>query len=110
MTYRVGDHSTSDNSSLYRHEDERSQWKQKNDPIKRLSKFLKSVNEKDTPNEEVEREKARKEVTESLHRCQVHKFPSVESMFEDVYDKLPQHLIEQRDSLKNHLKTYEGKY
>lgn len=27
MTYRVGDHSTSDNSSLYRPEDERRVWK-----------------------------------------------------------------------------------
>lgn len=41
MTYRVGDHSTSDNSSLYRPEDERKAWREKNDPIKRLIKFLK---------------------------------------------------------------------
>lgn len=27
MTYRIGDHSTSDNSKLYRSEDERSGWK-----------------------------------------------------------------------------------
>lgn len=55
MTYRIGDHSTSDNSTLYRQEDERTQWREKNDPIKRLTKFLKSVNYKDTPNEEQER-------------------------------------------------------
>ena len=40
MTYRVSDHSTSDNSKLYRDEDERNYWKTKNDPIKRLTKFL----------------------------------------------------------------------
>jgi 2-oxoisovalerate dehydrogenase E1 component alpha subunit len=44
MTYRVGDHSTSDNSSLYRKEDERNEWKEKNNPIKRLTRFLSSVN------------------------------------------------------------------
>jgi len=27
MTYRVGDHSTSDNSTLYRLEDERKVWR-----------------------------------------------------------------------------------
>ena len=27
MTYRVGDHSTSDNSSMYRSEDERKEWR-----------------------------------------------------------------------------------
>jgi 2-oxoisovalerate dehydrogenase E1 component alpha subunit len=42
MTYRVGDHSTSDNSSMYRPEDERREWKDKNDPIKRLIQFLKN--------------------------------------------------------------------
>ena len=52
MTYRVGDHSTSDNSALYRAEDERKEWKMKNDPIKRLIKFLKNVNHNDIPNEE----------------------------------------------------------
>ena len=31
-------------------------------------------------------------------------------MFDDVYDKLPQHLIEQRESLREHLKTYREKY
>lgn len=55
MTYRVGDHSTSDNSTLYRPEDERRIWKEKNDPIKRLIKFLKEVDYKNIPNEKEER-------------------------------------------------------
>lgn len=50
MTYRVGDHSTSDNSALYRKEDERAEWKEKNDPIKRLTKFLNSINCSEVPN------------------------------------------------------------
>ena len=51
MTYRVGDHSTSDNSAMYRQEDERREWKEKNDPIKRLTKFLQGVGRKNTPDE-----------------------------------------------------------
>lgn len=43
MTYRTGDHSTSDNSSLYRNPDERVEWVDKNEPIKRLTKFLKGI-------------------------------------------------------------------
>lgn len=31
-------------------------------------------------------------------------------MFDDVYDKLPQHLIEQREELREHLKKYGDKY
>lgn len=93
MTYRMGDHSTSDNSTLYRSEDERQFYREKNDPIKRLSQFLESVKYKEAPNVEKEREATRKVVTESLHRCQKHKLPSIESLFDDVYDKLPAHLL-----------------
>ena len=60
MTYRVGDHSTSDNSALYRPEDERKVWKEKNDPIKRLIKFLKNVGYSNIPDEVEERKKASK--------------------------------------------------
>ena len=76
MTYRVGDHSTSDNSSLYRKEDERNEWKEKNNPIKRLTRFLSSVNSQ-TPNEEQERENARDIITKALHKCYKIKYPSI---------------------------------
>ena len=110
MTYRVGDHSTSDNSAMYRQEDERREWKEKNDPIKRLTKFLTGINCKDTPDESAERSAARKKITEALHQCYKHKFPSILSLFDDVYDKLPQHLLQQREELKAHLETYGHKY
>ena len=110
MTYRVGDHSTSDNSALYRDEDERKFWREKNDPIKRLTKFLKVIKHDSIPEEKEERAKARKEIVESLHRCQTHKFPSALSLFDDVYDKLPQNLLDQREELREHLEMYGEKY
>ena len=110
MTYRIGDHSTSDNSTLYRREDERKEWREKNDPIKRLTKFLHSISFKDIPKEEEERTAARKSVTEALHKCQGYKFPSVLSLFDDVYDKLPAHLVEQREELRQHMRDYGEKY
>lgn len=42
MTYRVGDHSTSDHSLLYRDKEEIEKWDTQNNPIKRLRNFLKS--------------------------------------------------------------------
>lgn len=110
MTYRVGDHSTSDNSSLYRKQDERNEWKDKNDPIKRLTKFLNSINCSDVPNEEAERNNTREIITQALHKSYKHKYPSVLSLFDDVYDKLPAHLLEQREELKAHLAEYGDKY
>lgn len=96
MTYRVGDHSTSDNSALYRSEDERNYYRVNNCPIKRLSLFLQKQGYADVPDQEKERGEARKLITETLHNCQKHKFPSVLSLFDDVYDQLPKHLQEQR--------------
>ena len=110
MTYRVGDHSTSDNSAMYRHEDERKEWKDKNDPIKRLVKFLSNIGYKDIPDEAAERSAVRKQITEALHKSYKHKFPSMLSLFDDVYDKLPQHLQEQKEELKAHIEAYGHKY
>ena len=109
MTYRVGDHSTSDNSALYRSDDERNEYRFKNCPIKRLSKFLEKQGHKEVE-EEKERRETRQLVTETLHRCQKHKFPSVLSLFDDVYDRLPAHLQEQKQELREHLEQYADKY
>lgn len=41
MTYRIGHHSTSDDSSAYRPLDEVKQWDEKDHPIARFQNFLK---------------------------------------------------------------------
>ena len=41
ITYRIGDHSTSDHSVLYRTEEELKHWKNTNNPIHRLGLYLK---------------------------------------------------------------------
>ena len=43
MSYRIGDHSTSDQSLQYREDKEIKSWGQLNDPIKRLQLFLKKT-------------------------------------------------------------------
>ena len=44
MTYRIGDHSTSDFSALYRDGGEIDSWRVENDPIGRLSNYFKKKN------------------------------------------------------------------
>lgn len=51
MTYRISDHSTSDHSVLYRHEEELESWKVNNNPINRLGLYLKKSGKRDV-NEE----------------------------------------------------------
>ena len=63
----------------------------------RLTKFLKSQEYKKLVNESEYRSEVRNEVVESLKRCQKHPLPAIDTMFDDVYDKLPAHLMEQRE-------------
>jgi hypothetical protein len=32
--------------------------------------------------------------------------PPIDSLFEDVYEKIPNHILEQKENLQNHLKKY----
>lgn len=49
-------------------------------------------------------------MTDTLHKSYKHKYPSVLSVFDDVYDKLPAHLEEQKAELQAHLSSYSEKY
>lgn len=75
-----------------------------------MVKFLSNIGYKDIPDEAAERSAVRKQITEALHKSYKHKFPSMLSLFDDVYDKLPQHLQEQKEELKAHIEAYGHKY
>jgi len=110
MTYRVGHHSTSDDSTRYRTSAEIELWKTKHDPVKRLNLYMTS---KGWWNEELEkssRTEARKEVLTALTKSETVKKPHPDECFSDVYDELPKNLIEQRKEMREHLKKYPQMY
>lgn len=51
----------------------------------------------DIPNEEAVRSEAGQQVKDALRKCMKTKFSPVETLFDDVYDRLPAHLVEQRE-------------
>lgn len=114
MSYRLGDHSTSDLSKLYRNEEVMKQWdeylKQLGNPIKRFENFLlnKGWIEKDhlSKIEEIALLEARNSLKEALSK----KKGSIDSMFEDTWDNIPNILKEQRKSMHDHLTRYGEKY
>lgn len=123
MTYRVqffgkvsncqiGDHSTSDHSILYRAEEEIESWKVKNNPITRLGLYLKKKGWRDfNPEKDAEfRKECRKEVMDALKKGTQAEVHAAEELFNDVYDKLTNNLIEQRNELMDHLTRYGDKY
>lgn len=110
MTYRVGHHSTSDDSSAYRDVEEIKRWESEDSPLKRVYKYLVSNGLWSDERERQHQQEARAELIEALsHAERVKKLP-IESMFDDVYDELPANLKRQRDELKMHLEKYGQHY
>lgn len=110
MTYRVGHHSTSDDSTAYRSVDEVKYWHQKDHPITRFRKYMEDRSWWDDARESEFRDRCKKEVMEALTQAEKRPKPRIEGMFEDVYDDMPEALRQQRDSLMQHLQLHKDKY
>jgi pyruvate dehydrogenase E1 component subunit alpha len=100
VTYRMGPHSTSDDPSIYRVDGEVQEWRRR-DPILRYAAYLKGRALLDEAAEAAARDRAREAVQEAV--AAVEGAPAVpeDSLFEDVYEKIPWHLAEQRDALRS---------
>jgi 2-oxoisovalerate dehydrogenase E1 component alpha subunit len=94
ITYRMGGHSTSDDPNRYRATDELKPWAER-DPLERLRQYLERRAQWDDRKEQAliadidQRFRAAVAVAEKTPP------PSLETMFEDVYEKPPWHLQEQ---------------
>jgi pyruvate dehydrogenase E1 component alpha subunit len=98
ITYRMGDHTTSDDSLKYRLQEELDEWNLK-DPVLRFEKYITnnnilSVEEKASIHTRIE-----KEIEEAVTQGLEVERPNPEQMFEDVFDQMPEMLKEQRDEL-----------
>ncbi|MBL8245055.1 MAG: 3-methyl-2-oxobutanoate dehydrogenase (2-methylpropanoyl-transferring) subunit alpha, partial [Rhodanobacteraceae bacterium] len=102
-TYRAAPHSTSDDPSAYRPDDEAQRWPL-GDPINRLKQHLIAIGAWS----EAQHEALTQELDEYVRAAQKEaesygtlgvKPTSAASMFEDVFKEVPQHLIRQRQEL-----------
>lgn len=110
MTYRIGHHSTSDDSSAYRSVDEVRYWDQKGHPIARFAAYLQSKGFWSMEQEKEWKDDSRKQVMEAFARAEKRPKPKWQEMFYDVYDELPAHLQKQMNEMEDHLKTYGQEY
>lgn len=104
VTYRAGAHSTSDDPSKYRPKDDWAHFPL-GDPVARLAKHLIAIGEwsqerNDALKRDVEAEvaAAQKEAERYGTLVDGH-IPDRASMFEDVYENMPAHLVAQRAEL-----------
>jgi len=99
FTYRMGPHTSSDDPSRYRPDEEVEEWKLK-DPIERFKKYL---IRKDLISEEensIIYEHYDKKINELIEIADSRPKPKLETMFTDVYDTLPGSLLEQWEEVK----------
>lgn len=110
MTYRLGHHSTSDDSSAYRSVDEAAAWYKKDTPIARLRYYMTS---KGYWNEDMEKEwmkESKQKVMSAFAKAEPKKKPNPELMFTGVYKDMPPHLQKQQAAMKQHVSQYKEHY
>jgi 2-oxoisovalerate dehydrogenase E1 component alpha subunit len=103
ITYRMGHHSTSDDSLRYRQQGEMEFWKEQDNPMLRMRNFLKKRGWYTDEQEEELRKQCRKEVLAALNSAEKAPKLGVHEMFEDVYDVMPAHLREQKAEVEAHI-------
>lgn len=110
MTYRVGHHSTSDDSSAYRSVDEVSYWDKDDNPIQRLRLYMEERSWWDDKREAAWKLESRKRVMEAFQRAERKKKPNPMLMFSDVYAKMPSHLRRQMEAQRAHIEAHPDYY
>jgi pyruvate dehydrogenase E1 component alpha subunit/2-oxoisovalerate dehydrogenase E1 component alpha subunit len=98
VTYRIGAHSTSDDPSRYRSQEEVDTW-MKRDPMLRLRRHLEARGLFDEAKDLELEQRLQAQIAEAIAEVEPLGPPPRETLFDDVYAELPWHLAEQREQL-----------
>ncbi|CAK9187708.1 unnamed protein product [Ilex paraguariensis] len=110
LTYRVGHHSTSDDSTKYRPIEEIEHWKTAQNPLARFRKWVQRNGWWSDEDESELHENVRKQLLHAIQVAEKTEKPQLSDMFTDVYDQVPSNLSEQerllRETIKKHPQDY----
>jgi pyruvate dehydrogenase E1 component alpha subunit len=98
LTYRIGAHSTSDDPTRYRSQEEVETW-MKRDPLARLRRHIDHLGLLDDAADGALELELNAEIAEAIREVESFGPPARASLFDDVYAELPWHLQEQRAEL-----------
>jgi pyruvate dehydrogenase E1 component alpha subunit len=102
VTYRMDDHTTSDDASRYRTDEMLEPWRGK-DPIDRMRKFLQAEHEWDEKKEKDLQDECRAEVEESVKGYENAEPPAPTDIFNHLYAEMPWNLKDQRKEMSQFL-------
>jgi len=103
FTYRRGNHTTSDDASRYRAEEEVKEW-EKRDPIQRFRVYLKNKGLWDEALEDEIQNDAETRINRAIEEAENTPPPPLEDLFIHTFKEMPPQLKEQLDELKDFLK------
>ncbi|KAF2494524.1 thiamine diphosphate-binding protein [Lophium mytilinum] len=110
MAYRVGHHSTSDDSFAYRGRVEVEDWKRRDNPLTRLRKWLEGRELWDEDKEGELRRKLRKDVLGAFAQAEKEMKPALKYGFTDVWENVTEEQKSQVTELLGILETYPEEY
>jgi len=102
-TYRMSDHTTSDDASKYRSEKEVEEWEKK-DPIRRFRLFLKKKKIWTNEFEESLRKKAEKIIDKAVREAESAPPPEIADLFRFAYQSPPPKLMRQMEEMNYRIK------
>jgi len=99
VQYRFGAHTTADDPSVYRDDDEVERWKAK-DPIPRLESYLYEQGVLDQERIDAIQESVEEEVADAIETAESFERPEPAEIFAHVYDGMPKRLEQQMQYLE----------
>ena len=108
VTYRKGAHTTSDDPTKYRTEEEEKEW-DKTDPLKRLKSFLESKKLWSDKEEEKILPEYKKEIDRHFVAAENYGEYPLDDVFKFLYTDMPDSLKSQKVEHERYLKWKEGK-
>lgn len=103
MTYRVGHHSTSDDSFAYRGRQEVENRKKIDNPITRFRLFMESRGWWNETEEEELKSRLKQDVLAAFKRAETLKKPDLAELFTDVYAEEPWNIVSLAGSISDAL-------
>lgn len=99
VTYRIAAHSTSDDPSRYRSQEEVDEWL-KRDPVQAVRRHLVREGLLDDASDKALEDELNAEIAAAIVEAESHPPPARDSLFDDVYETMPWHIAEQRELLR----------